>query len=43
MHLQYVSASARTVLLAVCLATTASGDGLAVVKPETVGLSSKRL
>jgi len=43
MHLLYRSASARAAALAVCLATTASGDALSVVKPETVGLSAKRL
>jgi CubicO group peptidase (beta-lactamase class C family) len=37
-----LSAAARAAL-ALCLATTASGDALSAVKPESVGFSSKRL
>ena len=43
MHLHNESRFARVAALAVCFAATASGDALTVVKPETVGLSSKRL
>jgi len=43
MNLPYRSAGARAAAIAVCLAATASGDVLTVVKPESVGLSAKRL
>jgi CubicO group peptidase (beta-lactamase class C family) len=43
MNLLYRSAGARAAAVAVCLAATASGDVLSVVKPESVGLSAKRL
>lgn len=43
MHLHEMRAGARAAALAACLAATASGDALTVTKPESVGLSAKRL
>ena len=43
MQRQALSFEARAAALAVCLASTAFGDANTVVKPESVGFSSKRL